>query len=406
MPRALRWIAACALLLAAARVHADCATTVASIHEGTAWSETLSLCDHLQYGDKGLQWVSPCDETALWIGLRFQTRIDTFSGNLSTVEDLIRGGGDVFDLRRGRVKGGGTLFRDWLEVYSEYDWRSDTLLDYRATATYDDWLGLRIGQWKSDYNRERVDSSGKQQFVERSLSNFWFTIDRQKGIVASARLAEGSRLDTKAWAGFLSGEGRGGQFEEGSGLVLGRWQWNPAGEVLPFSQSDLERRDSPVPSIAVATVFGRTPFTRFSSSGGGDLPGFDRGDYNLRQFLLETAWHYRGVAWQQELHWKDIEDRVTGETTRLIGGYAQIGSFPNEWWSSVPPQLELLARVSLVDPDRTLSDNTEREWTLGANWFLNGHRNKFTADVSWLNFDSPARDASQTRFRFQWELSI
>ena len=34
---------------------------------------------------------------------------------------------------------------------------------------------------ESDYNRERVDSSGKQQLVERSISNYWFTVDRQPG---------------------------------------------------------------------------------------------------------------------------------------------------------------------------------------------------------------------------------
>ena len=32
------------------------------------------------------------------------------------------------------------------------------------------------------FNRERVDSSGRQQFVERSIINRTFTIDRQVGI--------------------------------------------------------------------------------------------------------------------------------------------------------------------------------------------------------------------------------
>jgi hypothetical protein len=39
-------------------------------------------------------------------------------------------------------------------------------------------------------------------------------------------------------------------------------------------------------------VIGRTPYTRFSSSGGGSLPGFEPGDYDLRQLLFETAVHY------------------------------------------------------------------------------------------------------------------
>ena len=394
------------VLFFAGRAEADISQDVPLADRILSGNTLLPWAENFHYGDKGLEWASPCDATNLWIGWRFQTRFDTYSGDLTSVEDLLSGGGNTFDLRRGRLKGGGTLFRDWFQVYSEYDWRSDTLLDYRATATYDQWLSLRVGQWKSEYNRERVDSSGKQQLVERSLSNFWFTIDRQPGIVTSARFSKGSSLDTRVWLGFLSGQGRGGGFEDNSGLWLGRWQWNPAGEELPFSQSDLQRRDSLVPSLALATVLGRTPFTRFSSGGGGSLPGFDFGDYNLEQFLVETAWHYRGLAWQQELHWKSIEDRTTAEKTRLLGGYAQIGSFPNEWCRMVPPPLELVGRMSIIDSSRSLRGNTEREWTVGANWFINGHRNKFTSDVSWLNFDSPARDASQTRFRFQWELSL
>lgn len=400
LPLMAVWIA----LLVCVRAQADCDGDI--VTEASVVPEMLLATLNWRYGDKGFEWSSRRGDTELWIGLRFQTRVDSFSGDLTTVEDLLREGGKTFDLRRGRLKGGGNLFWEWFELYSEYDWRSNTLLDYRATATYDTWLKFRVGQWKSEYNRERVDSSGKQQLVERSLSNYWFTIDRQRGIAVSPRLAEGSILDTTVWIEYLSGQGRGGNLEDGIGLWLTRWQWNPAGEQLAFSQSDLQRRASPVPSLAFATVVGRTPFTRFSSSGGGSLPGFDRGDFNLEQFLIETAWHYRGIAWQQELHWKNVEDRANGETTRLVGGYAQIGSFLNEWWSAVPASLELVGRLSIVDPDQSLQDNTEREWTLGANWFINGHRNKFTSDVSWLVFDSPDREASQVRFRLQWELSL
>ncbi|MEM9186723.1 MAG: hypothetical protein AAGB00_09540 [Planctomycetota bacterium] len=97
---------------------------------------------------------------------------------------------------------------------------------------------------------------------------------------------------------------------------------------------------------------------------------------------------------------------MTGEATRLVGGYAQLGTFLSEWCAAVPRPLELVARVSLVDPGRSVERNTLREWTMGASWFVVGHRNKLTADVSWLNFDSQARDASLTRFRLQWELPI
>ncbi|NNJ65694.1 MAG: porin, partial [Xanthomonadales bacterium] len=51
-------------------------------------------------------------------------------------------------------------------------------------------------------------------------------------------------------------------------------------------------------------------------------------------------------------------------------------------------------------------DNTEL--TLSANWFFNGHRNKLTADISWLTIDDATtlEAASDWRFRIQWDISL
>ena len=356
------------------------------------------------FGPRGLEYVR--GETSLWAGLRFQTRIDSFPGDLVTVDNLLQDQDTDLDLRRGRIKGGGQLFRDWLSVYSEYDFTTNTWLDYRTTITIGGWLDLRLGQWKAEFNRERVDSSGKQQLVERSISTYWFTIDRQRGLQTSTRFGRGTPADFSIWVEAMSGKGRGGSFGGGDALYLARLQWNPAGEVLAFSQSDLQRSKKPVSSIAIAHVRGDTPYTRFSSSGGGSLPGFSEGDFELEQWLFETAVHYRGLGWQQELHFKKITDEETGAVRRLSGGYAQLGTFLNEWWPSVPAPLEFLARFAVVDSDRESPTDRQTEWTLGANWFFNGHRNKLTLDYSWLNFEEPETQASKQRLRLQWELSI
>ena len=128
-------------------------------------------------------------------------------------------------------------------MYFEYDQPSNALLDLRTTFKLSDALTLRIGQWKSDYNRERVDSSGKQQLVEPSISNYWFTVDRQPGVALSERLGRSTRLESNWWLEYLSGQGRGGGWGSDGGLWLLRYQWNPQGEPLPFSQSDLVRRE-------------------------------------------------------------------------------------------------------------------------------------------------------------------
>jgi len=165
----------------------------------------------------------------------------------------------------------------------------------------------------------------------------------------------------------------------------GRYQWNFTKRVLGFSQSDIGRRDKPAGSVAIAAVSGRSMYTHFSGAGGGQLPGFEDGQpdrYRIRQALIETAWQYQGLSWQQEFHWKKIADSVTSTEQKIFGGYAQAGMFFSEVWDWMPEPLELAARFALVDPDGRDSEGKEREGMMAANWFFKGHRNKLTADVS------------------------
>ena len=296
-----------------------------------------------------------------------QTRFDDYPGQNPSAADLRLERDSELDLNRGRLKGGGPLGAEWLDVYFEYDQPSDYLLDLRVTLKLCDQL-FRAWAVETDFNRERIDSSGKQQMTERSISNYWFAIDRQPGVAFSGRFANGTSADSNWWLEYLSGEGRGGGWRSDSGLWLARYQWNPQGEPLPFSQSDLKRRERLLTSVAFAVIDGRTPYSRFSSDGGDQLPGITTEDNDLTQLLFETAAHWRGISWQQELHSKRVRDRITGQSRNMRGGYIQLGSFINEWWQAWPRQLEVAGRLSIVDPDRSLSGNTEKERT-GLNWF-------------------------------------
>ena len=267
---------------------------------------------------------------------------------------------------------------------------------------------MRLGQYKIPYNRERVDSSGHQQFVERSIVNRAFTVDRQQGVAALGRLFEGSWLDSSYAAGVYTGTGRGGGADDdGWPMLLGRWQWNFLGRELPFTQSDVARRPEAAASLAFARVANRSRFTRFSSAGGGQLEGFAAGApgrYDLEQSLLEFAVHRRGLSLQGEYHWTEIEDRSAGTRAGLEGYYVQVGYFLGEAWSSFPEPLELALRVAEVRPAYGPPD--EEEWTLGGNWFFDGHRNKLSADLSRLRNGAVTGADSSWRFRLQWDLSI
>lgn len=90
----------------------------------------------------------------------------------------------------------------------------------------------------------------------------------------------------------------------------------------------------------------------------------------------------------------------------MWGGYAQLGRFLNEWWSVIPAPLEVVGCMAYVDPDTPGRSDQQWEYTIGANWYLNGHRHKFTLDYSLLDYEEGAASDSEKRFRLQWELSL
>ena len=361
------------------------------------------------YGDRGLQFESADGNNFLWFGVRLQTRFSESETEQEFQQGLPTETENELELRRGRLKLGGHLVSPRLTAYSEYDFVDDRLITLRATYKFTDWLSIRTGQWKSQFNRERVDSSGAQQFAERSIATRPFTIDRQKGIVASGRLGIESRLDTSYWIGRLSGAGRGGSVDDADGLWLGRLQWNIHGRVLGFSQSNLSQREQRAGSVVVSAVSGKSRYTRFSSAGGGQLDGYTEGlsdQYRLEQLLLETAWQHRGFSWQQELHWKNVTDRVNATKQKLRGGYAQAGMFFAEVWENVPEPLELALRFAFYKSGEISGDRDDREYSVVANWFFHGHRNKLTADFSRLRLEGTMQDDIESRVRLQWDVSF
>ena len=72
----------------------------------------------------------------------------------------------------------------------------------------------------------------------------------------------------------------------------------------------------------------------------------------------------------------------------------------------MPAPLECAARYGLVDPDTAGGSDLQQEYTLGVNWFFNGHRNNVTVDTSYLTLDDVSAPASEWRVQLQWDVSI
>ncbi len=363
-----------------------------------------------KYESKGLEITSPGGGWIFEPEIRLQFRYsDPFDEPLNAQDAEDQTESD-FDLNRSRFKMDAQLGSESLTLYTETELDGPVLLDLRVSYERSDALGFRVGQWKPEYNRERRDSSGTQSFVDRSIVNREFTIDRQQGAMLFGRArGAASAADFSWWTGVLGGSGRGSWNDGGELMYMARLQWNPFGRVLEFSQSDLNRRPEPAGSVAVAALRNRSRYTRFSSDGGGELAGFEPGEvdqYEIEQWVVETALQWRGFAWQQEWHRKDIDDRVAGGQTRLEGFYAQASYFPSAAWPSWPQPLELGFRYALVDPDTDESNDRRDEYTVAANWFFKGHRNKLTVDYARLDFDEPGGEETTWRTRVQWDVSF
>jgi phosphate-selective porin OprO/OprP len=314
------------------------------------------------------------------------------------------------EIQRARIKAGGTVFRPWIEFYAEQDIVSSRLLDLRITVSPKPWLRFRVGQWKIDYNRERVDSSGRQQFVDRSIANREITADRQVGAAIFGRLFPGTLADLYYTAGVFTGNGRMEESDDSDLMWLGKLQWNFFGEFLRNSQSDLSYSEKPVGALAIAGLRNRSPYTRFSSSGGGQLDGFEpgvRGQYELRQIGQELSLFYRGFSLQQEMHFKRIEDKVNNTVTNLRAGFVQMGYFFHGLIEAIPEELEFAGRYGWVDPNKEIDQDTRTELSFAANWFFAGHDNKLTADFSIFDLETPGGEVlTDQRVRMQWDISF
>ncbi len=344
----------------------------------------------------------------------------------------------TFELRRVRMKVGGHGYQPWLKYYFEIDWQptrsaggnpngsSTRLIDWRIMLEKYKWFQIRLGQWKINYNRERVDSSGKQQFVERSIVNRVFTIDRQVGVMAYGHLAPGTPFDSWYYAGVFTGSGRGEANDDDQMMYMARFQWNFLGRDLKWTQSDIKYHKQPAASLAFAGYTTTGKCTRWSSSGCGTLGGTTsagsaftgdgaaaNGQFRVEGMMEEFALKWKGLSIQHEYHWKQVKDSGGGiggvprSKTNLMGSYAQIGYFPHYIIPAIPKPLEFAFRYAFVDPNVSVKNDKRQEFTLATNWFFAGHRNKVTMDVSHLTLAVPTgKDLTEQRFRLQWDVSF
>lgn len=368
---------------------------------------------NVSYGKNGFEFRTENNRFSLAIQNRAQIRYsDPFDSDPRSIEDLERDDSS-FRIRRARTRLRGHAYWPWLKYYLQYDWSQPVLRDLTLTIDKYQWAKVWFGRGKVIYNDERVTSSANQQFVNRSIVNDIFTVDRQQGVQLFGNVFPGTWHDISYSAGIFSGLGVGeGSNDDKHMMYSGRLQWNALGGEMPFSQSDIEFHEQPALNFAFAAATNRSRCTAFQTDSRScrDLPGFapgQDGQYRINQMMEEVRFKWQGFSVLHELHWKEIIDTFKSQgdpvrKTNLMGGLIQAGYFPHHIFPAIPRNLEFAGRYAFVDPNTQVKNDQQKEISGVVTYFFNGHANKINFQVSHLI----VQNQSDQRFWLQWDLTF
>ncbi len=315
------------------------------------------------------------------IGSRFQFR---FTGeDKETGTDT-----SSFRIRRAKIYASGFAFKPDLEykIQANFDSGEDgefELEDYHFGWTKSKSASVQIGQYKVPFNRQELTSSGKQQFVDRAITNDEFNLSRDLGIMSHGKMPI---FEDRLYynLGIFNGEGPNKSGNDTSGMLyVTRLNWDILGKY-DYSESDIKNSQEPQLVAGVAYAFEDR-----------EVSGTTIRDVD--NITLDGGLKWHGLSLQSEYFYRE-RDVVGGATTISDGVVGQVGYF------LIPEHLELAGRYAQVDPSRSVTSDQKEEWTIGLGYFFKGHDLKLQTDYSRLKTESTSGDIDDDRIRMQIQI--
>lgn len=362
---------------------------------------------------KGVNFIAEDSSMSLKLGARFQT--------LFVAEKQLVEGAPVekeLMVRRFRLKMDGFAFTPRLEYKIELALSNrddgpimpqaanapsivlDAVLKYALSNNTEVWFG----QTKLPGNRERVISSQALQFVDRSLVNGLYTLDRDIGLQLHHKFNIGAVVIKDKYAVSL-GQGRNITISDTGGFsYTGRLEVLPFGEFTDkgdYFDADLVREKSPKLSLAAGYSYNDDAERK-----NGELGAFFKETRDLKTFIADAMLKYNGWSVTSEYMNKKssgtplLKDSSnffqTGSGFNIQSGYL----FKNNF--------EVAGRYSVADPTSILKlmgkADKIKEYTLGVSKYFVGHSLKIQSDIShtrnFLDTDPSLRYRLQVEFAF------
>jgi hypothetical protein len=259
----------------------------------------------------------------------------------------------------------------------------DAMIIYRFQPN----LHLGFGLGKLPGNRERVISSGEQQFVDRSLVNRTFNLDRDVGLnfyyshSFGTVAPETPRASIRA--ALTTGEGRN-PLRTVQGLAT-----TVRVSIFPFGSfanngdyfvSDLVHEETP--KFYVAGVFSRNE-NAGRTGGTIGLPLYEQ--RTMENWFADAIFKWRGFSFYGEYARRTAQDPITRDGTNIRAVFVGEGLNLQVGYFLVPATWEISARYSTAQPQASVEAylQGQTQYTGCVSYFLNGHRVKVQADLTY-----------------------
>lgn len=271
----------------------------------------------------------------------------------------------------------------------------DAVVQYEIGANTHLWFG----QTKLPGNRERVISSAKLQFVDRSLLNSTYNIDRDMGLQLHQKFDIGT-MRAKAIVSVSQGEGRNITTGNVGGFdYTGRLELLPLGAFTSkgdYFGSDLKREETPKLALGLSYDYHDN-----ASRSRGNTGSFLSQTRTLSTIFADMMFKYKGFSVMAEYAIKSSDESpvfvdasdleyhfVTGSALNIQAGYL----LQSDW--------ELAARFTSVTPEAVLAQEDVSMYTLGISKYIDGHNLKVQSDFSMI-LEGEMEESYLARLQFE-----
>jgi len=298
----------------------------------------------------------------LWVGGRFQ--FEYFGLDVKDGRDT-----NNFRVKQARFYFKGKAFVEGFTY--KFQWEGNggvSLKDAYGNYEINEWVQVRFGQFKTPYSRQYLTSSGKLEFMNRSVVTDFFAPGRDVGVMLHDVNTYGDDGMAAEWAvGIFNGNG-----SNVSGNDNNWFAWIVRAGFYPFGFVDYAESNFAAGEDVMAGISGSYYSAKNRPSGM---------EVETRGWEIDAVVTWAGLYATGEYHHMTI-DPDGGSSVDMNGWFVQAG------YLLMDNQIEVMGRYGYIDWDRDTGLKETTEWVLGAAWYPEGFGHPFKIVAQFGQYDT------------------